>query len=132
MPDQYGVILSEANKHIAKYHPAENQHLGLNHMEVGEYLTKSWGLPETFYIPIGHHHCPQDLPDKSRDCSERTRMLHLSSLYIDVFNTSDINIQMGTIDHFCKEYGLAGKFDSGDLAKEIHHQAQDVFPIFDV
>ena len=132
MPEQYGVVLSEANNQVARYHQAENQHLGLNHMEVGEYLAKSWGLPETFYIPIGHHHAPQTLSNNNRDCTERTKMLHLSSLYIDVFNTSDMNIQMGTIDHFCKEYSLAGKFDSADLAKEIHHQAQDVFPIFDV
>ena len=40
---------------------AENQVLGFNHMEVGEYLTKSWGLPETFYVPIGYHHCPQKI-----------------------------------------------------------------------
>jgi len=132
MPEQYGVVLSEANNQVARYHQAENQHLGLNHMEVGEYLAKSWGLPETFYIPIGHHHDPQTLSDNNRDCTERTKMLHLSSLYIDVFNTSDMNIQMGTIDHFCKEYSLAGEFDPADLAKEIHHQAQDVFPIFDV
>ena len=132
MPEQYGVVLSEANNQVARYHQAENQHLGLNHMEVGEYLAKSWGLPETFYIPIGHHHDPQTLSNNNRDCTERTKMLHLSSLYIDVFNTSDMNIQMGTIDHFCKEYSLAGKFDPADLAKEIHHQAQDVFPIFDV
>jgi diguanylate cyclase (GGDEF)-like protein len=132
MPEQYGVVLSEAKNQVARYHQAENQHLGLNHMEVGEYLAKSWGLPETFYIPIGHHHDPQTLSDNNRDCTERTKMLHLSSLYIDVFNTSDMNIQMGTIDHFCKEYSLAGEFDPADLAKEIHHQAQDVFPIFDV
>lgn len=132
LPGKYSMVLSEANKQVSKYHPAENQHLGLNHMEVGEYLTKLWGLPETFYIPIGHHHAPQNLSVKSQDCSERTKMLHLSSLYIDVFNTSDINFQMGTIDHFCKEYGLAGKFDPADLAKEIHHQAQEVFLIFDV
>jgi diguanylate cyclase (GGDEF)-like protein len=59
-------------------------------------------------------------------------MLHLSSLFVDMFNTSDINIQMGTIDHFIKEYGLSDKFDAADLTKEIHRQAQDVFPIFDV
>jgi diguanylate cyclase (GGDEF)-like protein len=39
---------------------------------------------------------------------------------------------MGIIDHLCKEYGLGGKFDPANLAKEIRNQAQDVFPIFDV
>jgi diguanylate cyclase (GGDEF)-like protein len=132
LPEQYGMVISEANQQVAKYPSAENQHLGLNHMEVGEYLTKSWGLPETFYTPIGHHHAPLRVSDKSLDCRERAKILHLSSLYVDVFNSSDINIQMGTINHFCKEYGFAGKFDPADLAKEIHHQAQEVFLIFDV
>ena len=132
LPEQYGVVLSETRKHVTKFHQSESQHLGFNHMEVGEYLIKSWGLPKTFYIPIGHHHCPQNLSDISRDCIERTRLLHLSSLFIDMFNTSDINIQMGTINHFVKEYGLFEKFDAADLTKEIHRQAQDVFPIFDV
>lgn len=131
-PEEYGVVLSESSRYVAKLHQAENRHLGFNHMEVGEYLTKSWGLPKTFYIPIGHHHLPQDIPDKSKICSGRTRILHLSSLYIDLFKTSDIDIQLGTIDHFCKKYGLEGKFDPADLAKEIHHQAQGVMPIFDV
>jgi two-component system, cell cycle response regulator len=132
LPDQYSLILSEANKQVSKYHPAESQHLGLNHMELGEYLTRSWGLPETFYIPIGHHHEPQNLPCESRDCGERAKILHLSSLYIDVFNTSDINFQVGAIGHFCKEYGFAGRLDSAELAKEIHQQARDVFMFFDV
>lgn len=132
LPEQYSVVLSEANGMVAKYHQMENQHIGLNHMEVGEYLIKSWGLPERFYIPIGHHHCPQMIEDKNPECSTPTKLLHLSSLYIDLFNTSDLNIQMGTINHFQKEYGFSDKFDSTELAKEIHREAQDVFPIFDM
>ncbi|MGE5255847.1 MAG: HDOD domain-containing protein [Hyphomicrobiales bacterium] len=132
LPEQYGVVISETGRLTAKVHPAENQHLGLNHMEVGEYLIRSWGLPESFYIPIGHHHCPEALSTQSRDCRERTRLLHLSSLYIDVFNSTDLNIQMSTIEHFIKEYGLSDKFDPAGLAAEIHRQAQEVFPIFDV
>ena len=132
LPEQYCVILSESNRHVAQYHQMENHHLGLNHMEVGEYLTKSWGLPAAFYIPIGHHHDPSQLSEKDADCSTRTKLLHLSSLYIDVFNTPDINIQLKTIDHFIQQYGFTGKFNTADLAKEIHQQAQDVFPIFDI
>jgi two-component system, cell cycle response regulator len=101
-------------------------------MEVGEYLTKSWGLPETFYIPIGHHHCPHNLSENVLDITTRTKLLHLSSLYIDVFNTSDINIHLGTIDHFVREYGFSGKLNTADLAKEIYQQAQDVLPVFEI
>ena len=132
LPEQYGMILSDARNQVAKYHSAENLHLGLNHMEVGEYLAKSWGLPEAFYVPIGHHHNPQNVSPDKADLRKRAQMLHLSSLFIDVFNTADIGLQMGTIEHFSKQYGLAGVFDPAGLSREIHSQTQDVFPIFEV
>ncbi len=132
LPDQYSVVFQEAGNQMSKWHSLENQHIGTNHMEVGEYLTKSWGLPESFYIPIGHHHCPTALTDKNRSCVECTRLLHVSSLFIDLFKASDFNLQMGTIGHFCRAYGLSGEWDCADLAQEVYRQAQDVFPIFDI
>jgi diguanylate cyclase (GGDEF)-like protein len=132
LPEQYEVVITEAKNEVSKCHALENQHLGLNHMEVGEYLTKTWGLPETFYVPIGHHHTPTMLAGRSQECMECTRILHLSSLYIDLFHASDLTAQMGTIDHFYKEYGLSAELNCADLAKEAYRQAQEVFPIFDV
>jgi HD-like signal output (HDOD) protein len=132
LPEQYSVVLSEATKDGGKWHQAENQFLGFNHMEVGEYLTKSWGLPESFYDPIGYHHCPQKNSGNSLECQVRTKLLHLSALYIDMFNSPDMSLPFGAIDHFIKEYGFKDNFDPAVLGKEVLVQAQDVLPIFDI
>lgn len=132
LPEQYRVVLSEATKDDGKWHQAENHFLGFNHMEVGEYLIKSWGLPEAFYIPIGYHHCPRKISENCLEYQIRTNLLHLSALYIDMFNAPDLSMPFGTIDHFIKEYGFKDKFDPAVLGKEVHVQAQDVLPIFDI
>ena len=132
LPEQYSVVSSEGIKDGRKWHQAENQFLGFNHMEVGEYLIKSWGLPESFYVPIGYHHCPQKISGNSSECQTRVKLLHLSALFIDMFNAPDLILPLGTIDHFADELGFRGKLDPAALAKEVQLQAQDVLPIFDV
>jgi two-component system, cell cycle response regulator len=132
LTEQYSVVLSEEAKDVGNWYQAENEVLGFNHMEVGEYLIKSWGLPEAFYVPISYHHCPQKISGNSLECQIRTKLLHLSALYIDMFNAPDISLSFGTIDHFIKEYGFKDKFDIAVLGKEVHAQAQNVLPIFDI
>ena len=132
LPEQYCVVLSEATNNGGKWHQAESQFLGINHMEVGEYLIKSWGLPETFYVPIGYHHYPQEISSNSLECQIRTKLLHLSALYIDMFKAPDLILPLGAINHFTEEYCFKDKFDPAALGKEVQLQAQDVFPIFDI
>jgi diguanylate cyclase (GGDEF)-like protein len=132
LPDQYGMAILETEKTGGNYLQAESQVFGFNHMEVGEYLTKSWGLPESFCVPIGYHHCPQNAEGTKTDCIIRTRLLHLASLYIDLFNAPDMALALGVIDHKMKGYGLSDKIDPADLGKKIQLQARDVFPVFDI
>ena len=132
LPDQYSLAMSAAEKNDGNYHRAESQVFGFNHMEVGEYLTKSWGLPENFFLPIGHHHCPQNADEKPADTKIRTRLLHLSSLYIDLFNAPEMALGLGVINHKIREYGFAETIDPADVGAKIQLQAQDVFPLFDI
>jgi diguanylate cyclase (GGDEF)-like protein len=132
LPEQYSVALSEADKNGGNYLQAESQVLGFNHMEIGEYLAKSWGLPENFYIPIGNHHWPHKVADSRPDLHTRTILLHLASLYVDLFNAPEMGIALGTIDHWNKEYGYQEKIDPADLAMKIQAQAKDVMPVFEI
>ena len=56
VPKQFDLVLAEHEKNGAHLHEVESQILGFNHMEVGEFLAKSWRLPDTFYTPFGYHH----------------------------------------------------------------------------
>lgn len=132
LPEQYSVTLCEAEKNGGNYLQAESQVLGFNHMEIGEYLAKSWGLPEIFFIPIGSHHCPQKLADSSPDLRMRTNILHLASLYIDLFNSPEMGTVLGTIEHWNQEYGYHEALDPAELAMKIQAQAKDVMPVFEI
>ena len=132
LPDQYAIAQSNAQKDGGNYLGAENQAFGFNHMEVGEYLTKSWGLPESFYTPIGFHHRPENAPDNKAEVKIRSNLLNLSSLYIDLFNAPSMAVGLGVIEHKLKENELAGKIDATDLGKQVQRQAREIFPIFDI
>ena len=80
MPEQYSLVLKERDRTFCSYHEAENQILGFNHMEIGEYLTRTWGLPEIFFTPVLYHHNPEKLKAKNFKIELLTKVLHLSSL----------------------------------------------------
>ena len=57
MPAEYEKVISEAASSGSPLHEIENNLLGINHMQVGAFVTDSWGMPATFRVPIGFHHC---------------------------------------------------------------------------
>ena len=133
LPDQYYLVVSEAEKDREGWHRAESQIFGFNHMEMGEYLANTWGLPENFYMPIGYHHCPEKLAtNKSADIQLRSKLLHLSALYIDLFNAEEVTVPLGFIQNLTKKYGFESHFDCAALADEIQVQARGILPIFDI
>ncbi len=132
MPKQYSLVLEEMEAANYAYHEAENQILGFNHMAVGEYLVKTWGLPEIFYQPIGHHHIPDDLATDNEDIEKLAKILHLAALYIDFFNLPDTSLTLGLIDAYSKKYGFAAKIDADDIGIEIHEHTQNIFPLFEI
>jgi diguanylate cyclase (GGDEF)-like protein len=133
LPDQYSMVCSEINTKKISYQDAENQVFGFNHMDIGALLTKSWGLPETFYVPIQYHHCVQNLPEScDSNIRLRTAILHLSSLYIELFNSGTMTEVLGYLSHFIKSYGLENHLDAAEIGKELIKQIREVSPIFDL
>ena len=132
LPKQYDLVKAEMEKSDLKPYEAENQILGYNHMQVGEHLIKTWGLPDTFSIPIRYHHHPENLKSKDTSHNILTKLLHLSSLYIDFFNDSDSNLNLCIIDHRVKEFGMGDKLDVCEIGKDIHEQSKDILSIFNI
>jgi diguanylate cyclase (GGDEF)-like protein len=132
MPKQYSLVLKEKATADCSYHEAENQILGFNHMEVGEYLIRAWGLPETFFVPVRYHHNPEYLETTNSGIELLTKVLHLSSLFIDLNSYEDKKLYLAMLKVYAKEYGFSGKFKIHKLTKQIHEQTMEVFPLFDV
>jgi diguanylate cyclase (GGDEF)-like protein len=132
MPDEYEKVINQARSSISPFHEIENNLLGINHMEVGEFVTDSWGLPATFAVPIGFHHCPERLVSPLNDIKQLTKVLHLSSLYIDLFKTSTLNAGYAEIEKCIQAYGLNSIIDKPAVAERIIESAKSIFPIFDL
>ncbi len=132
MPDEYEKVIGEAGSIGRPLHEIEKNLLGINHMEVGEFVTHSWGLPTTFNVPIGFHHCPERLACPLDDIEQLTRILHLSSLYIDLFKSSDLNAGYAEIEKHIQAYKLTSVVDKSDFAEEVAEGVKSIFPIFDL
>jgi diguanylate cyclase len=106
---------------------------GFNHADVGALLTRSWGMPETFHLPIQHHHRLESLPETcSGDTRARTAILHLSALYIELVNSGNMTEALGRITHFINAYGFQNSLDAVQIGKELIRQTKDISPIFDI
>lgn len=132
MPDAYAALLQEAAPGGRALHEIETARMGMNHMDVGAFITDSWGLPAAFSIPIGCHHCPDQLAGQADDVEQLTRMLHLSSLYIDLFKSSDQKAGYAEIENHIRAYGLAAVIDKTTLAEQVVEGVRILFPVFDL
>ena len=134
MPGQYGEILKEARSNGASLPTIESTRLTFNHMEVGEYVTHSWGLPPAFSGPIGAHHDPERIGRKSSDIELQTRILHLSSLYIDWFNHPNPSgsSSYAAIEKQIASYHLTPEIDPLAITEQILTNIQSIFPIFEM
>ena len=132
MPDQYRLVLSEMAGGDYTFEEAENQILGFNHMAVGEYLVKSWGLPEIFSVPIAHHHDPATLIDPCPEVLTLTRVLHLATLFVNLFQSSDKTVRLGLIEHYAEAYGWIDRISIDETAQKIQQSTREIFPFFEI
>ena len=134
MPNEYGDLLAKAKSNGTPLHEIESTILKFNHMDVGEYVTHAWGLPPEFSAPIGAHHAPERVSQPSSEIEFQTQVLHLSSLYIDLFNHSNPgeNPAYSPIERMIGAYGLETSVDPYALAEQILENVRSVFPIFEI
>jgi diguanylate cyclase (GGDEF)-like protein len=132
MPEQYNLVMSEVEQANTVSQVVEDYRLGYNHQEIGEYLMKSWGLPETLYLPVGYHHNPEKLVSTQTDIQILTRILHLSSIFIDLFNDQSKGLNLWVLNHNVESYGFDSNINVDHIVEEIQQQARQVFPIFEI
>jgi len=134
MPDQYTLVIKEKERSLCSDHQAENQILGFNHMELGEYLISSWGLPTNFSTPVRYHHEADKLVTKDPDIDIITKILQLSSLFIDLNNSEDKQFYMAVaqLEFLIKKYDFNDSIKIDEITKQIRQQTLNVFPLFDI
>ena len=132
LPDQYRLVVQEAEAGNCSYHQAENQILGFDHMAIGRHLVRSWGLPSKFWQPIGCHHCPERLSAVEDETVTLTQVLNLATVYADMFQAESTATYLAVIDHYTKSYGYAAVLDVDQLAVAISEETHRFFPYFDI
>ena len=130
MPDQYGLVIREMAQEACTQDSAETQILGFDHMAVGYYLLDSWGLPEQFCLPVSCHHDPGRLETNDSGVLKMCRILHLATLYMDLFSDDHHSPCLGMIDHFAKQYGFDDTLDVDGAGVRILEQTGEIFPFF--
>ncbi|MGD8243122.1 MAG: GGDEF domain-containing protein [Desulfobacterales bacterium] len=132
LPDQYNLVVQEAEAGQCCNFQVENQVLGFDHMDLGRHLVRSWGLPSKFWQPIGCHHCPEKLEKADNDVLTLTQILNLATLYAEMFQADNTPTHLAMIDHFTTEYGFAEALNVDRLAVSISEETQRFFPYFEI
>ena len=132
LPDQYQLVVQEAEAGNCSNHQAESQILGFDHMAIGRHLVRSWGLPSKFWQPIGCHHCPERLSAVEDETLTLTQVLNLATVYADMFQAESTATYLAVIDHYTKSYGYAAVLDVDQLAVAISEETHRFFPYFDI
>ena len=132
LPDQYNLVVQEAEAGQCCNFQVENQVLGFDHMALGRHLVRSWGLPSRFWQPIGCHHCPEKLEKTDDDVQTLTHILNLATLYAEMFQSDNTPTHLAMIDHFTNAYGFADALNVDRLAVSISEETQRFFPYFEI
>jgi diguanylate cyclase (GGDEF)-like protein len=132
MPDQYGLVVREMAQSPCSRQDAEAQILGFDHMEVGQQLLTSWGLPPHFCLSVGCHHDPQKIATRDAETLLMSRILHLATLYTNLFREGGQSAHLGLIDHFAETYGYQESFNVDEVGTRILDQTRQIFPYFDL
>jgi putative nucleotidyltransferase with HDIG domain len=60
LSDDYEKIVRVVEKEKVSFRDAEVNVLGIDHAEIGSWLSNEWNLPEKLTIPIAFHHTPEN------------------------------------------------------------------------
>ena len=132
LPEKYSVAASRVKAESIPLHQAEYDEFGFDHMEVGEYLFKFWGLPDSISLPVGAHHCPEKVESTSGDIGCLAKILHLSSQYITIFQIKKVEDSGALIDGLINNYGYNGILDKIKILQKIGEATKLIFPIFEI
>ena len=131
-PEKYEQVVNHMKAENAGLHQAESAILGIDHTAVGEFAVRKWGLPEVLKTPIGCHHYPMLLKNPATKEQTLTQILHLSSIYIDLFDSSNVQDELFLIAKCLDSYGYSSSIEIAVITHRISERTKAIFPLFDI
>ena len=130
--DHYAEVAEYREVNHCPSYEAESGVLGFNHMEIGEYLVRSWGLPEIFSHAIRYHHTPHLLKTDGMEKDRCTRLLYLASLCADMFYEPEKSLLLKQFSDGTEALCQGDSIDLYHLLERVYEQTLHVFPVFEV
>lgn len=131
-PQEYQLVLEDVAQGSESFHASERRRLGVDHLELGEHILRSWGLPASFAVPIRFHHFPEALDEDDPEALSLTRILHVSTLMIDLFKSPGSREVSGRLMHCIRAYGLEARVSPTELVEKIGASVKSVYPMFEI
>lgn len=131
-PKLYSKVLRYRQEENLELYELENKILGLNHMQLGAYITNQWDFPEQFTLPIHYHHQPQRLKTQDKDLVILTQVLHWASSFVNFFQASNKTLHLALLEQQMKEYSFKKYFTIEELMTHVQGQTQTIFPMFEL
>lgn len=131
-PGPYGMVVKKARADNVAVHITENEILGCNHMEVGARLIEAWGLPEIFFLPVRHHHYPENISAAPENEQIRTKIVHLADEICHFLHSGEKALNLAMVHQRIKDYGMDEKIDLETIAGQACRQLEPLLPLFDI
>lgn len=77
----YDQIIGIVEQRGCSFRDAEVEVLGVDHADIGSWLSEEWGLPERLIIPVSYHHEPEKAPK----LKERVAVVHIADSLVRAF-----------------------------------------------
>jgi diguanylate cyclase (GGDEF)-like protein len=132
LPKQYRLVLKEREEHFTDYCEAEDKILGLNHMELGAYLLRQWGLPESFHAAVQTHHLPALLEEGEGSDLLLGRILFLAALAAEYFSGEKKENTLATLAGHLNLWKVDQQIPVVDLLQETQAQVRAVSGLFEI
>jgi diguanylate cyclase (GGDEF)-like protein len=131
MPREYEQVIRTAREEGTPQHEVEERLLGVTHLQLGTYIAKKWGFPDTLTIPIAYHHSPEAVPERGQN-QILTETLHFAVQFSNFFHATDKGLHLALIERILRYYRIDQLVEIDDLVEHVQDQTQDIFPIFEL
>jgi putative nucleotidyltransferase with HDIG domain len=119
----YDQIIRIVEERGCSFREAEIAVLGVDHADIGSWLSEEWGLPERLIIPVSYHHEPERAPK----FKERVAVVHIADSLVRAFGIGYGGDKwVGTISKEAWEFIGMPQLDLRQIMRKILDDLEEV------
>lgn len=128
-PEEYAQVLDEEASSTEHLCALEQRHFGFDHQELGAEILRRWGLPETFFGPIRHHHQLSGAPASHRVAAD---MLFVADRMASLYHGFHSAERLQEIKAFLAERYGQSEIAIDELVDAVAMRTDEMLAIYDI